>query len=34
MKRTSFLLDTAGLKELLQTDDANRIFLKAGRDRQ
>jgi len=34
MRRTRFLRDTAGLKERLQTDDRNRIFLKAGRARQ
>ncbi|AVD57891.1 histidine kinase [Heyndrickxia coagulans] len=33
MGRTRFLRDTAGLKELRQTDDGNRIFLKAGRTR-
>ncbi|KWZ78739.1 hypothetical protein HMPREF3213_02925 [Heyndrickxia coagulans] len=34
MRRTFFLRDTAGLKELCQTDDGNRMFLKAGRTRQ
>ncbi|MEZ0118785.1 UNVERIFIED_ORG: hypothetical protein ABRZ91_002742 [Heyndrickxia coagulans] len=34
MRRTFFLRDTAGLKELRQTEDGNRIFLKAGRARQ
>lgn len=34
MRRNSFLLDTAGLKELLQTGDISKAFLKAGRIRQ
>jgi len=34
MRRTRFLRNAAGLKELFQKDDGKRIFLKMGRVRQ